>query len=154
MIPYLNSQYGAPFINLRLPLPPSVNQLYGRTRGRGGDRFKTAKGRDYERAALHAMRGVMPWYDRLGVVGVPRPRLASHIRLVSCYLFTFGDSRRRDVANYEKALTDCLVKGEVIPDDSCIDLLVIERGEPSRAGAGVDCYFWLKDFDIEAVRRQ
>lgn len=48
------------------------------------------------------------------------------------YNFYFNDKRRRDVCNYEKALSDMLVYYGVIEDDSKIGRMMIEKykGEP------------------------
>ena len=48
-------------------------------------------------------------------------------RIKANYDFFFADKRKRDLANFEKGITDFLVKKGVIEDDSMIDDLRLVR---------------------------
>lgn len=97
-----------------LPLPPSVNHRYVRTR-RGGVAL-TARAREYQESVYAEM---------LAQLGhVPRPwqgaRLGVRVQL------HYPDRRRRDLDNALKALLDavCAVLGV---DDAAVDCLVVQR---------------------------
>lgn len=90
-------------------LPPSVNTAYY-TDFKTRTRHKTAPYRRFEKE----LAGYMPREKIEGCVDVE-------------YNFYFPDMRRRDVANYEKCMSDCLVKFGIIEDDSKISRLVLER---------------------------
>jgi len=95
-------------------LPPSVNGAYY-TDFNNRTRHKTGKYREFEKA-LH------PYF--------PTDRIIpdySEGELIVEYNFYFPDKRRRDVANYEKCLTDSLVSWGVIGDDSQIVRMVLEK---------------------------
>lgn len=48
-------------------------------------------------------------------------------RLAVKYSYFFPDARRRDIANFEKAVTDFLVAQKVFKDDSQIDEMRLVR---------------------------
>lgn len=80
-----------------LPLPPSVNSLYGQ-RPRS-QRYKTAAYKDW----LKDLPDIEPkQYERIALR----------------YTFYFPDKRVRDIENYCKAVTDYLVAQGFIVDDS------------------------------------
>ena len=89
---------------LLLPFPPSVNGLYaGQTR-----RYKSRKYREWSEAAGYAIN---------------IQRAADVIKGEVKVIYEYGrpaDKRRRDVTNYEKAVSDALVENGVFKDDSQI----------------------------------
>lgn len=101
---------------LRLPFPPSVNNLY--VNGKRG-RFTSERYVHWQAEAL-AMFLQQP------------ARLDRHTHPVSV-VYTFGqpDKRRRDVFNLEKAVSDFLVKQGVLADDSLIHRGTVQWGEVS-----------------------
>lgn len=86
-----------------LPIPPSVNACYVNAR-RG--RFKSARYKAWLKLARNELIG-----KRYDIISQP---------VVAKYSFAFADKRRRDVANFEKALSDFLVANRVLEDDSLI----------------------------------
>jgi len=98
-------------LELLLPVPPSLNGLYpGKTR-----RYKS--------------RAYKNWLAEADIAF--KQQESRHIpgRVHVYYRLHFPDNRRRDVANYEKAVSDFLVDKGLIEDDERIDSLFIERGE-------------------------
>lgn len=90
-------------------LPPSVNQAYY-TDFQTRSRHKSAKYKQF----IEDIRAFVPKETILGNIEVE-------------YNFYFPDKRRRDVANFEKCLTDTLVEYAVIGDDSCIQKMKLEK---------------------------
>jgi crossover junction endodeoxyribonuclease RusA len=112
-------------VRFALPWPPTVN-TYWRNIGKGRT-ILSAKARAYRIAADATIRhqrtvqgcdGAPPLLGRISVAIVAHP----------------PDRRRRDLDNLLKPLGDCLTHGGVIVDDSLIDRLLIERGEPIEDG--------------------
>ena len=103
-------------ISLEFPgLPPTVNHLYRSMRG--GRRYKTPEGRDYQEEISGLMReawGTQPPYT--GSVYV-------------CIEFTSKTRRAWDIDNRLKALQDCLEISGVIKNDAQIDVLHVSRGQ-------------------------
>lgn len=103
-----------------LAMPPSVNGLFaGKSR-----RYKSTEYKAWIRAAFGELyfTGCLDAGDD--------PRISGRIK--ASYIFHFqADYRKRDIANYEKALSDFLVARGVIEDDSCIDEMVLKRGYPT-----------------------
>jgi crossover junction endodeoxyribonuclease RusA len=95
-----------------LPVPPSVNALYP-TNFKTNRRFKSQKYKEWE---VEAAKSV-----------TERPLIDTSI--VAKYSYTFKDKRRRDIANFEKAISDFLQKEGIITDDCLIDVLILEREE-------------------------
>lgn len=104
---------------LQIPLPPSVNALYANVAGRG--RVKTARYRTWINAA---------GWD----VSAQRPEpVPGHIAVT--YRIPWPtDKRRRDIGNLEKAISDLLVKHQLIDDDSKIVDLRIAYGVANNEG--------------------
>jgi len=90
-------------------LPPSVNTAYY-TDFKSGTRHKSKKYREFKKD-LEAF--------------LPKGEVKGEIQVE--YNFYMPDKRRRDVANYEKVLTDCLVSYGVIEEDSLIQRMVLEK---------------------------
>lgn len=97
---------------LLLPLPPTTNNLFvnnPRTRGR------------FPSKAYKAWQGEA---DRALMTQQPLPSFAGPVAVV----MSIGrpDKRRRDLANYEKAATDQIVKAGVLTDDSLIEKITLQ----------------------------
>lgn len=90
---------------LKLPYPPSVNQLYA-TNWKTKRRFKTKRYEDWIAEAGWMLRSQRPRHHD-GKVAVT-------------YLIKRPDNRPRDIENLTKALGDLLVAHQVIKDDSLI----------------------------------
>lgn len=81
-----------------LPLPPSVNALYG-----GGSRQKRFPTKAYKE-----------WLKETENMGYETPCFSS---VYISYFFYFPDNRVRDSANFIKAIDDWLVNNKIIKDD-------------------------------------
>jgi len=89
-------------VTFRVPLPPSVNALYRNVPGRG--RAKSPK--------------YSAWIKSAGwEVISQRPAKLSGLYSVK-YSLCRPDNRRRDAENYIKALSDLLVRLQIVEDDS------------------------------------
>ena len=111
----------AALINAHLPFPPTTNNLFNNKRS--GGRTKSQNYRAWLSAAggkIMAQRVAWPLKCISGPVDV---------------VITLGkpDNRKRDAANYEKAVTDLLVKMGVIDDDSLIQSNTQEWGDVTGA---------------------
>jgi crossover junction endodeoxyribonuclease RusA len=99
---------------LTVPMPPSVNSLYGTTAD--GQKFLTDEQRDYRRNVIGivhiACKGMPPLYTN---------RLHLWMRL------HFSNRRRTDIDSRIKAAFDALQHAKVYKDDSQIDKLTVER---------------------------
>lgn len=115
-------------IDIRLPLPPSVNALYRNVPGRG--RVKTARYLTWLKAAGHALKDQKP------------KKISGDYQL---WLWCERpDKRRRDLANLVKGIEDLLVAHGVVEDDSlCAEVHLywmgtgrecVARIEPAWAG--------------------
>lgn len=88
---------------LTLPFPISVNAMY---RNVGMARAKSQKYREWcAIAQAEIMR--------------QRPKPVPGQVMLTYEVQRFPDNRRRDVGNYEKGVTDCLVENRLIEDDDC-----------------------------------
>jgi crossover junction endodeoxyribonuclease RusA len=102
-------------LHFRLPLPPSANNLFPTSQS--GHRFPSQRYKAWrERAAVAFAES-----------GCPRTRLTGPV--IVLYEFSFGDRRRRDVFNYEKAVSDFLVSQGLIEDDCDIVMGIVCRVE-------------------------
>jgi Holliday junction resolvase RusA-like endonuclease len=95
-----------------LPVPPTGNHNYSTSNT--GARFKSKKHVVWQKSAM------------LMIKKIPNPMTGS---IEAIYTFHFATSHRRDLANFEKLLTDTLVKAGIIKDDSLIDRMVLNRGK-------------------------
>jgi crossover junction endodeoxyribonuclease RusA len=98
---------------VKLPVPPTANNLFPTSKS--GHRFPSKKYTEWKlhAAAVFASQHKTPY------------TLSGNI--VATYKFSFSDARRRDIANFEKAVTDFLVQKGVIEDDCLIDELHLIR---------------------------
>ena len=103
-------------VSFTLPVPPSVNKATAVVNGR---KIKAKDCRIYEKD-IHALVTA-----QMGVIG--QSAFDKKQRLEVAYFYYFADNRRRDIANYEKVLTDALQKAGVFHDDSQIDCMYLER---------------------------
>lgn len=94
-------------ISFVLPFPPSVNHYLGR---RGKQSYKTAKAKQYNK-------------DVAVIVMQSKANLGYNTPLEVEYYYCFPDHRKRDIANYEKVLTDSMVIAGVMKDDHIIHKL-------------------------------
>lgn len=102
-------------IRLKLPIPPSVNALYSGNHRR----FKSKRYKAWIAEAEGCIEG-------------HHSPLAGNLEV--CYRICSPDSRRRDIGNYEKALSDFLVDHKMIEDDSHIQRLVMEWADDITPG--------------------
>ena len=89
-----------------LPLPPSVNGLYGG--GSGQQRFKS--------------KAYKAWLIESSFAAKNQDLTLEDFhkgKVELTYTFYFPDKRARDLCNYEKATTDFLVAEKFIEDDNC-----------------------------------
>lgn len=100
-----------PSVILELPFPPSVNHYLGR---RGHQTYKTAKAKAYN--AEVALR-----------VALAKLKHGFNTPLDVTYEYWFPDFRKRDIANYEKVLTDSMVTAGVMVDDHIIHRMTQEK---------------------------
>lgn len=96
----------APLI-LELPFPPSVNHYLAR---RGHRSFLTDKAKKFHEVIA------LKIYQSITKIGLNTP-------LDVTYQYWFPDRRKRDIANYEKVLTDSMVRAGVMVDDHIIHRL-------------------------------
>lgn len=102
-----------------LPIPPSVNAAYRAVNGRV---IKSAQYRAWSVEAAQALE------SQIKTMAPMTGRLIVH------YGFAFPDKRRRDIANFEKALSDFLEESGVYLNDCQIDEMRMTR---LTAGNGV-----------------
>lgn len=106
---------------LTMPWPPSVNRIW---RAFGGRIILSKPAREYVKAAANTMpkgRVAPPLTGRLLVWLTLHPPASLRNKVL-------------DIANREKILCDVLTKQRVWLDDSQIDCMVIQRGEPRGTG--------------------
>lgn len=107
-------------ITLWLPWPPSSNHY--KTRASHGGMMLTARGRLYQEVAHWAL-----------VEQRPRPVVGPVVVEITLHP---PDRARRDLANYEKQVTDALVGAGVLEDDSIAHVrrMVLELGANEPGG--------------------
>lgn len=91
-------------------MPPSANTLFPTSRS--GHRFKSVAYKSWELKAAS--------------VASKAPKSPNAFVLEAWYYIGRPDKRKRDLANYEKAVTDFLVKWGVMEDDYLIHKLVMQ----------------------------
>lgn len=97
-------------MKLSLPFPPSVNGLYS-TSWKTKRRFKSQTYKLWTESATMYV----------ALAGYPKVRG----KVKALYEFGRPDKRRRDVANYEKAVSDLLTDCGCIEDDSMIEEITL-----------------------------
>lgn len=117
-------------IQFELPIPPSTNTAYFNARS-GKGRHKTTSVRDYATECLIAIRGVVMGLkthcDRnlmIRIGSLPKESPSYRVK----YTFWFGKPAARDIANFEKIMTDLIVKVGIMLDDRYIDEMLLLRG--------------------------
>ncbi|MGB0817794.1 MAG: hypothetical protein ACPGQQ_02720 [Candidatus Puniceispirillaceae bacterium] len=144
-------------IELVLPLPVTLNKLThnSRTKNNGkGGRSKTKRAKNWERDARAAIQPFMAAHKaycnhnitekakhwdfksksyRLGSLKKDHPALSYSVK----YWFYFNDGIIRDIANYEKQLSDFLVANGFMLDDMFIDEMLLKRESSDLQNASV-----------------
>jgi crossover junction endodeoxyribonuclease RusA len=117
LLPPLYADSVQAIISLRLPTPPSVNNLYFNLKN--GGRAKTQHYKDWIAAADAALM------EHRAEIGHPIPRIIGPyaMRLT----VEFPTKRRRDLSNVLKALEDFCVQRGLVEDDSMMRRLEMER---------------------------
>ena len=98
-----------------LPMPPSANQMFGRTAK--GWIYKTRRYRDWE---LECMKRCMVMRSRGEIKPLPDPCTYG-------MLIVSDMPRNRDLDNVIKPLSDLLVKQKLTPDDRFLDQINAQR---------------------------
>lgn len=113
-----------------LPWPPTANSSkYQRRDGKG--MASTTKLKKFHEAAFYELR-----HKRIKKMNPPyRVKIIFHAP---------NNVHRYDIANYEKAVNDSLVKAGVITDDCKIDELLLIRGDKCDPG-----FVWVRVTEIE-----
>lgn len=96
-----------------LPIPPTANHLF--PTNCQGRRFISKEYAAWRLLAYHCLKGQ----------NIPAETIKGRLQVK--YSFYFPDKRRRDLANFEKGISDFLVTNKVIEDDSHIDDLRLIR---------------------------
>lgn len=127
-------------ITFSLPFPESVNAIYS-SMPRSGRVYLAPKAKEYK-LKVEAIVKQMIQNGEL-------PKLGK-ARLAVQYVFNEPDaSRSRDVANYEKILTDGIQAGKLFDDDSQIDDNRQTRGPVDPFGVGrVDVFIEIIEGQI------
>lgn len=121
----------AMMVSFRLPWPPSSDNLYTPMRGR---LVLKKAGRVYQEMVRQAV-----WLRHMEKAAAQAITKEPGFRVMIEMRGPSHDKRRRklglrhyDIANREKACMDALTQAGVWADDSGIDRLILERGEPDR----------------------
>ena len=104
---------------LYLPFPPTVNNYYKKSKA--GGRYISEKGRLFRALVEEAV-----------VEQLPFVHIDERV-LVEAVIFP-PDRRKRDIANYEKALSDSLTEAGLWEDDELIDQYFMYRGVVVKGG--------------------
>lgn len=114
-----------PFFEAELPLPPSVNNYWGKRVAGKGRKFVQV----YLTSAAKEFRARV--VRKIKIKGRREPftgRLAAEVMIHP------KNRRVTDIDNYQKGLWDALTHAEVYLDDSQMDKLIAERGEVIKEG--------------------
>ena len=106
-------------LEANLPFPPSQNSLYRNLPNRG--RVLTKRARQFRADCFPQL------------VSLPKVDWGNSHLAVEMWLYP-PDKRKRDVDNHSKAALDAMVYHGVIPDDSRVERLTIERCEIVKKG--------------------
>lgn len=125
------------FLELRrlvfvLPMPPSVNSLYGVNRDTG-QKYLLAEQRQFRSSVISIVRAAMRAPE--GRV----PALEGRVELVVGFYQV--NRQRQDISNRLKALEDALTHAGAYHDDSQIDRITAER----RYGSSAECVVELRE---------
>lgn len=105
---------------ITIPYPPSVNTYWG---FRGHRRFLTPKANQFKSAVAQ-------------IVSQQQINFGNQRLEISITLYP-PDRRIRDIDNVVKSTFDALVQASAFVDDSCIDVLLVQRGEVTKGGKAV-----------------
>lgn len=124
-----------------LPMPPSVNNLYGY--GRGGVHLKTE---------------VVKFREQIKLMIGPICHTPYAGRLAMDIFVTPGTNHRRDMDNLSKCLLDALTKVGVYADDSQIDDVRIRRAQVQKDNPHVLVRMYrlneLKNFERDIIQQE
>jgi len=114
-----------PVVELRLPVPPSANQLFvivGR---------KRVKSKDY----VAWIQSLVSWIPH-DTERLEKEKTPYHVRIYA------NISHRRDIDNLAKPVLDALVRQRIVTDDRWCDCLYVERtAEVEKDHLEVMCYY-------------
>jgi crossover junction endodeoxyribonuclease RusA len=102
---------------LTIPYPPSVNNYWG---FHGHSRFLTPKAKQFKKEVAH-------------IVSQQQIKFGNQRLEISITLYP-PDRRARDIDNVVKSTFDALVQANAIFDDSCVDVLLVQRGTVVKGG--------------------
>lgn len=102
---------------LTIPYPPSVNTYWG---FKGHRRFLTPKANQFKSAVAQ-------------IVSDQQIKFGNQRLEISITLYP-PDRRIRDIDNVVKSTFDSLVQAGAFEDDSCIDVLLVQRGAIIKGG--------------------
>ena len=96
-----------------LPIPQSINTMYFNSSKKGQKgRFKSGEAKKWDEDALKLIR-------------MPPAQFTGEIEVF--YSYFFPNAIKRDVANYEKQVSDIMVTKGVIKDDSLIVSMTLRK---------------------------
>ena len=104
-----------PTLTFKFPYPPSMNMIW-RISPHGGN-YLSDKAVAFYQKTTNIIRSTK------------HTPFTVHDRLELKLTLHRGDRRRFDISNTVKVVEDALVRANVMPDDSQIDVLYVERGE-------------------------
>lgn len=104
-------KYGEKLLSLEIPFPTSVNAMYANNSYNYNAKRGRYKSQKYQKWQKLAVAGFLT--QRMPLKPIDKPLMVV-IRLHR------PDKRKRDVANFEKAVTDTLTMQKIISDDSII----------------------------------
>lgn len=104
--------------SLTIPYPPSVNSYWG---FQGHHRFLTAKAKEFNKLVKDIVQTTSC------------PNFGDARLEVSITLYP-KDKRVRDIDNSIKSTLDALCHANVYIDDSCVDVLIVDRGPICKDG--------------------
>ena len=105
-------------IAFKFPFPPTVNHIW-KISAHGGNYLS-----DKAKAFYVKTSNI--------ILATPHNPFTTNDRIELKITLCRGDQRRYDISNMVKTIEDALVRGAVMPDDSQIDVLIVERGEVSK----------------------
>jgi crossover junction endodeoxyribonuclease RusA len=117
MIATYNTYVKSYMKTLTIPYPPSVNTYWG---FHGHRRFLTPKAVQFKKTVAH-------------IVSQQQIKFGNQRLEISITLYP-PDRRVRDIDNVVKSTFDALVQANAFADDSCIDVLLVQRGTVIKGG--------------------
>lgn len=109
--------------NLKIPLPPSVNNYWINSRG-GKHKFLSNEARKFREDVISILT------DKKLIDLNYDGRLK-----YTCNLY-FKDKRKRDIDNFHKGILDALTQSKIFLDDSQIDIMLVYRKDLDKEKLG------------------